>query len=158
MKLIVGITGQDVGMKRGIKPSDNTISERLDFGNPSLEDIKVTKKKSKRQGVKTVERTLLISSGQPDKLSQSQKSDDQKPVSLGANVQGSTQQANEQKLAVYNTKANSDSLVWSQNQQKILEWTLTQYPKGTPERWDKIAEHIPGKTKVAVSFHSLLFA
>jgi len=36
---------------------------------------------------------------------------------------------------------------WSQNQQKIFEWCLAQYPKGTSERWDKIAEHIPGKTK-----------
>jgi len=36
---------------------------------------------------------------------------------------------------------------WSQNQQKIFEWALAQYPKGTAERWDKIAQHIPGKNK-----------
>ena len=36
---------------------------------------------------------------------------------------------------------------WSQNQQKIFEGALAQFPKGTPERWEKIAEHIPGKTK-----------
>lgn len=42
---------------------------------------------------------------------------------------------------------------WSQNQQKIFEWGITHYPKGTPERWDKIAEHIPGKTKVWLLLH-----
>ncbi|XP_052791957.1 uncharacterized protein F54F2.9-like isoform X1 [Mya arenaria] len=36
---------------------------------------------------------------------------------------------------------------WSQNQQVILEWALKQYPKGTDQRWEKIAEQIPGKTK-----------
>lgn len=141
----LGITGQDVNsvqMKKGNKPSDNIISERLDFGNPSLDDLKLTKRKSKGHDPKTAEKTLLISSGQPHKLKQSQKSEDQKPVTLGASAQGNTQ------LVVDNTKIDSDRLVWSQNQQKILEWTLTQYPKGTAERWDKIAEHIPGKTKV----------
>ena len=39
---------------------------------------------------------------------------------------------------------------WSQNQQVILEWALRQYPKGTDQRWEKIAEHIPGKNKVSV--------
>ena len=144
-------------MKKGNKPSDNIISERLDFGNPSLDDLKLTKKRSKGQDPKTAERTLLISSGQPQKLKQSQKSEDQKAVTLGASAQGNTQQAGEQKVVVDNTKIESGSLVWSQNQQKILEWTLTQYPKGTSERWDKIAEHIPGKTKVRIFFFMYMF-
>ncbi|XP_053569933.1 dnaJ homolog subfamily C member 1 [Bombina bombina] len=37
--------------------------------------------------------------------------------------------------------------LWSQNQQKLLELALQQYPKGTSERWDKIAKCVPGKTK-----------
>ena len=74
-------------------------------------------------------------------------------------VQGhNTQQTTEQKLTVDNTKVDSDSLVWSQNQQKILEWALTQYPKGTSERWEKIAEHIPGKTKVKSDYVMSYFA
>lgn len=40
---------------------------------------------------------------------------------------------------------------WSQNQQIVLEWALKQYPKGTDQRWEKIAEHVPGKTKVRPS-------
>uniref|UniRef100_A0A4W3GSJ1 DnaJ homolog subfamily C member 1 n=1 Tax=Callorhinchus milii TaxID=7868 RepID=A0A4W3GSJ1_CALMI len=37
--------------------------------------------------------------------------------------------------------------VWNQNQQKLLELALQQHPKGTAERWDKIAKCVPGKTK-----------
>ncbi|XP_038654032.1 dnaJ homolog subfamily C member 1 isoform X2 [Scyliorhinus canicula] len=37
--------------------------------------------------------------------------------------------------------------LWNQNQQKLLELALQQYPKGTSERWDKIAKCVPGKTK-----------
>ncbi|KAM3929646.1 dnaJ homolog subfamily C member 1 [Leptodactylus fuscus] len=37
--------------------------------------------------------------------------------------------------------------IWTQNQQKLLELALQQYPKGTSERWDKIAKCVPGKSK-----------
>lgn len=37
--------------------------------------------------------------------------------------------------------------MWTQNQQKLLEMALQQYPKGTAERWDKIAKVVPGKSK-----------
>ena len=55
-------------------------------------------------------------------------------------------------------KDSADGDVWSQNQQVILEWALRQYPKTTEQRWEKIAEHIPGKNKVSVisSLHSCL--
>lgn len=38
--------------------------------------------------------------------------------------------------------------VWTQNQQKLLELALQQFPRGTAERWDRIAKVVPGKTKV----------
>lgn len=37
---------------------------------------------------------------------------------------------------------------WTQNQQKLLELALQQYPKGCSERWDKIAKCVPSKSKV----------
>uniref|UniRef100_A0A669EVC7 DnaJ homolog subfamily C member 1 n=1 Tax=Oreochromis niloticus TaxID=8128 RepID=A0A669EVC7_ORENI len=37
--------------------------------------------------------------------------------------------------------------VWTQNQQKLLELALQQFPRGTPERWDRIAKVVPGKSK-----------
>lgn len=38
--------------------------------------------------------------------------------------------------------------VWTQNQQRLLELALQQYPRGTAERWDKIAKVVAGKNKV----------
>ncbi|KAL4623450.1 hypothetical protein GN956_G19226 [Arapaima gigas] len=37
--------------------------------------------------------------------------------------------------------------MWTQSQQKLLETALQQYPRGTAERWDKIAKMVPSKTK-----------
>ncbi|XP_044533871.1 dnaJ homolog subfamily C member 1 isoform X2 [Gracilinanus agilis] len=37
--------------------------------------------------------------------------------------------------------------LWTQNQQKLLELALQQYPKGTADRWDKIAKCVPDKSK-----------
>ncbi|XP_031565944.1 dnaJ homolog subfamily C member 2-like [Actinia tenebrosa] len=36
---------------------------------------------------------------------------------------------------------------WSSNEQKLLEEALRKFPANTPERWDRIAESIPGRTK-----------
>lgn len=44
--------------------------------------------------------------------------------------------------------------MWTQNQQKLLEMALQQYPKGTAERWDKIAKVVPGKSKVTISYNT----
>lgn len=45
-------------------------------------------------------------------------------------------------------KASAADDVWTQNQQKLLELALQQYPRGTTERWDRIAKVVPGKSKV----------
>ncbi|CAN7982636.1 unnamed protein product [Ixodes hexagonus] len=36
---------------------------------------------------------------------------------------------------------------WSQAQQKCMEAALQKFPKGTEDRWDKIAEAVPGKSR-----------
>ncbi len=36
---------------------------------------------------------------------------------------------------------------WSQQQQVALESALQQFPKGSQERWERIASKVPGKTK-----------
>uniref|UniRef100_A0A8C7XJX5 DnaJ (Hsp40) homolog, subfamily C, member 1 n=1 Tax=Oryzias sinensis TaxID=183150 RepID=A0A8C7XJX5_9TELE len=43
----------------------------------------------------------------------------------------------------------SHASTWTQNQQKLLELALQQFPRGTAERWDRIAKVVPGKTKVS---------
>lgn len=54
-------------------------------------------------------------------------------------------------------KEKAEAAVWTQNQQKLLELALQQFPRGTAERWDRIAKVVPGKTKVSTeAAHSLL--
>lgn len=45
------------------------------------------------------------------------------------------------------SKEKADAAVWTQNQQKLLELALQQFPRGTAERWDRIAKVVPGKSK-----------
>ena len=44
------------------------------------------------------------------------------------------------------TEADQED-VWSQEQQKLLEAALASFPKGTNERWERIAGKVEGKTK-----------
>lgn len=36
---------------------------------------------------------------------------------------------------------------WTSNEQKLLEQALKTFPSNTPDRWDKIAETIPNRSK-----------
>ncbi|XP_070830762.1 dnaJ homolog subfamily C member 1 [Chaetodon trifascialis] len=45
------------------------------------------------------------------------------------------------------SREKTEPSVWTQNQQKLLELALQQFPRGTAERWDRIAKVVPGKTK-----------
>lgn len=45
--------------------------------------------------------------------------------------------------------------MWNLIQQKALEKALKQHPKGTDQRWDKIARCVPDKSKVIVCFNAL---
>lgn len=47
------------------------------------------------------------------------------------------------------TENDVASKEWTAQQQKALEVALAKFPKGTPERWECIAEAVPGKTKVS---------
>ncbi|KAM6216586.1 dnaJ homolog subfamily C member 1 [Rhynchocyon petersi] len=44
-------------------------------------------------------------------------------------------------------RAHATEEPWTQNQQKLLELALQQYPKGSSDRWDKIAKCVPCKSK-----------
>lgn len=39
---------------------------------------------------------------------------------------------------------------WSQEQQRAMENALAKFSKGCADRWDRIAEHVSGKTKVCL--------
>lgn len=40
-----------------------------------------------------------------------------------------------------------DSSPWTTEEQKLLEQALKTYPVNTPERWEKIAAAVPGRSK-----------
>uniref|UniRef100_A0A2C9KUD3 Myb-like domain-containing protein n=1 Tax=Biomphalaria glabrata TaxID=6526 RepID=A0A2C9KUD3_BIOGL len=85
---------------------------------------------------KTAERTLLIT-----------QSKEENP-SVQANVSSSLAKGPVKNVLTINSDVIKSKEPWTQNQQTIFEWALKQYPKGTEARWDKVAQHIPGKTKV----------
>lgn len=44
-------------------------------------------------------------------------------------------------------KKDKESKVWSKDEQALLEQAIKTYPISTPDRWDRIAECIPNRTK-----------
>ncbi|KAM9349690.1 dnaJ homolog subfamily C member 1 [Symphorus nematophorus] len=56
-------------------------------------------------------------------------------------------QENREKAEPQENREKAELAVWTQNQQKLLELALQQFPRGTAERWDRIAKVVPGKTK-----------
>lgn len=42
--------------------------------------------------------------------------------------------------------------IWTQVQQRALELALAHFPRGTDERWEKIAKCVPDKSKVRILF------
>lgn len=45
---------------------------------------------------------------------------------------------------------------WSAEEHKYLEKALSVYPKGSIERWEKIAAMVPGRTKVSYTMNTCL--
>lgn len=43
--------------------------------------------------------------------------------------------------------AESNAAPWTTEEQKLLEQALKTYPVNTPERWEKISEAVPGRSK-----------
>ncbi|KAK2822941.1 hypothetical protein Q5P01_023006 [Channa striata] len=53
----------------------------------------------------------------------------------------------EEEMEPQENREKAKPTTWTQNQQKQLELALQQFPRGTTERWDRIAKVVPGKTK-----------
>uniref|UniRef100_UPI00358F232E dnaJ homolog subfamily C member 1 n=1 Tax=Myxine glutinosa TaxID=7769 RepID=UPI00358F232E len=71
---------------------------------------------------------------------------------IGRRKEGQRSDAEEQKeqeqvqgTGKSHSAANDDA--WTQNQQKLLELALAQFPRGTLERWDRISKCVSGKSK-----------
>uniref|UniRef100_S4R8N9 DnaJ (Hsp40) homolog, subfamily C, member 1 n=1 Tax=Petromyzon marinus TaxID=7757 RepID=S4R8N9_PETMA len=75
---------------------------------------------------------------QKDFLEEDDDAEEERPGRSGEPVPGGAQSAG---------GSAEGGPAWSQNQQKLLELALQQFPRGTAERWEKIAKCVPGKTK-----------
>ncbi|CAG5121782.1 unnamed protein product, partial [Candidula unifasciata] len=87
---------------------------------------------------KTAERTVLIT--QADTHQRSATGSATNKVITVPQVSGT-------QVASSDESSKCKKETWTQNQQTIFEWALKQFPKGTDQRWEKIAEQIPGKSK-----------
>ncbi|KAI3904145.1 hypothetical protein MKW98_021731 [Papaver atlanticum] len=47
----------------------------------------------------------------------------------------------------------SSTATWTREQEKLFETGLVIYPEGTPDRWVRIAERIPGRNQFEVFEH-----
>lgn len=43
--------------------------------------------------------------------------------------------------------SDGNAAAWTTEEQKLLEQALKTYPVSTPERWEKIAAAVPGRSK-----------
>ncbi|XP_064613964.1 dnaJ homolog subfamily C member 1-like [Liolophura sinensis] len=124
---LTGISDKPVKFKGGRSISDDIIStntevEFTDNDNGAEPEVR---EKNSGTALKNSAKVVIVKSGQQNVSNCSQSSSHGNKTSSEENQPDS----------------------WTQNQQMILEWALKQYPKGTDQRWERIADHIPGKTK-----------
>lgn len=135
MTLSTSVQGGIGKAKKSPVISDEIISQKtVENGLRQSSDSESKLRKRNRNVGKTADRTLMISDVQT--LKSSPKGDN-----LTSEEESACDNAQD------GGKIIDDSEDWNKNQQTILEWALRQYPKGTEQRWEKIAEHLPGKSK-----------
>ncbi|XP_069110655.1 dnaJ homolog subfamily C member 1-like isoform X1 [Argopecten irradians] len=141
---------QSGGLKGGKKTqvvTEEMISHKSDYEGTVTEDLNGdvrtgdVRRRHKPKPKKTAERTLLAAAEtQPE----SKQGEITKPKIVQPNKQFNSETTSENSVT---SNSTGDGDQWNKNQQTILEWNLRQYPKGTDQRWEKIAQQIPGKTK-----------
>lgn len=151
--------------------SKNTELSSLDDNNDNQ-----LRRRHKNKPQKPADRTLLIGNTQPikDDVSNTDKQMSEKRGKISENSNNLNTESNSKltssqevstKLNSNVTLSNGDDVIsgdaksgpsskltddtdgWNKNLQTIFEWGLRQYPKGTDQRWERIAHHIPGKSK-----------
>ncbi|XP_052094861.1 uncharacterized protein F54F2.9-like [Mytilus californianus] len=143
--------------------TDEMISQNEELptanGKGDIGDSQVRRRKNKPQ--KTADKTLLIGHTQPVKNDSEQGGKFSEHTDCSSSKQKITNNVSGKISSLPNgtdvssnlsksgsaSKLTDDSDGWNKNLQTILEWALRQHPKGTDQRWDKIAQHIPGKSK-----------
>ncbi|XP_033762603.1 dnaJ homolog subfamily C member 1-like isoform X2 [Pecten maximus] len=141
---------QSGGLKGGKKTqvvTDEMISHKADYEGTVTEDTNGdvrsgdVRRRHKPKPKKTSEKTLLAA---VESQSEKKQGEVNQPKIVQPNKQSDSEAISENSVT---SKSSGDGDQWNKNQQTILEWNLRQYPKGTDQRWEKIALQIPGKTK-----------
>ena len=128
--------------------SDDVMTTRTDWKSSNASDGPIKRHPGKLQNNKTpFEHTQPDTQKPPKKkiiVTKNESCTEDIKVSNQPNMDHRTLKLNNDSCV----QENGDASLWSQNEQKIFEWTLNLYPKGTSDRWEKMAEHLPSKTKV----------
>ena len=129
--------------------SDDVMTTRTDWKSSNASNGPVKRQPGKLQNNKTPSEHINADTQSPPKkkiivTTKDQSHTDDVKVINQPNMDHRTLKSNNDSCGM----ENGDASLWSQNEQKIFEWTLNLYPRGTSERWEKMAEHLPSKTKV----------
>uniref|UniRef100_A0A8C3JN27 DnaJ heat shock protein family (Hsp40) member C1 n=1 Tax=Calidris pygmaea TaxID=425635 RepID=A0A8C3JN27_9CHAR len=114
------------------------IPEQTDVQIDQKETIASETRHRKRKTVKAPEMTLPATKEVPEEKGRGRRQKD---------FDNTEQEEESDDESRRREKSRALEELWTQNQQKLLEMALQQYPKGTSDRWDKIAKCVPGKSK-----------
>ncbi|NXC69971.1 DNJC1 protein, partial [Anhinga anhinga] len=114
------------------------IPEQMDVQIDQKETIASETRHRKRKIIKAPEITLPATKEVPEEKGRGRRQKD---------FDNTEQEEDSDDESRKREKSRAPEELWTQNQQKLLEMALQQYPKGTSDRWDKIAKCVPGKSK-----------
>lgn len=124
----------------------NRIPEQMDVQTDQKEITASETRHRKRKIVKAPEITLPAMKEVPEEKGRGRRQKD---------FDNTEQEEESDDESRKREKSRAPEELWTQNQQKLLEMALQQYPKGTSDRWDKIAKCVPGKNKVCLVLFEL---
>lgn len=150
-----GASGGGKVSKAGVVP-DSLMTQREEPPSEAQEQpaepggVEDTEGKSLRRRARKTAVSTGDGSGSGTGEDKSIRSRRQKDFDLNAVDEDSDEERRANATAQQKEKSSATATedVWTQNQQKLLELALQQYPRGTTERWDRIAKVVPGKSKV----------
>lgn len=116
----------------------NLVSEQMDIQTDPKETMASETRHRRRKIVKAPETALLATKEVPEEKGRGRRQKD---------FDNTEQEEESDDESRRREKSRAPEELWTQNQQKLLEMALQQYPKGTSDRWDKIAKCVPGKSK-----------
>ncbi|NXW84728.1 DNJC1 protein, partial [Alopecoenas beccarii] len=114
------------------------IPEQMDVQADPRETTASEMRHRKRKNVKAPEVTLPATKEAPEEKGRARRQKD---------FDNTEQEEESDDESRKREKSRVPEELWTQNQQKLLEMALQQHPKGTSDRWDKIAKCVPGKSK-----------